>query len=173
LPNIIKTNRMKNLLIFSIILLVSCDSVEDFKRKESIYIQTINDGYDSLLAKKYGADDYGMKKYVVAFLKRGPNRELDSKKAAQLQKAHLENIVKMAEEGKLVLAGPFFGSGEIRGIYIFNVESIEKAKILTNTDPAIQAGSLEMELKEWYGSAALLAVNDIHKTLAKKGIIEE
>lgn len=129
--------------------------------------------YDSITAQLYGADAYGMKKYVMAFLKRGQNHELDPERAAELQKAHLENIVQMAEEGKLVLAGPFFGSGEIRGIYIFNVESIEEAKILTETDPAIEAGSLEMELKEWYGSAALMAVNDIHKTLAKKGIVEE
>ena len=43
-----------------------------------IYIALINKGvaqssdsndqsYDSLLAKKYGADDYGMKKYIMAF----------------------------------------------------------------------------------------------------------
>jgi hypothetical protein len=27
--------------------------------------------YDSVLAKKLGADDYGMKKFVIAFLKTG------------------------------------------------------------------------------------------------------
>ena len=32
--------------------------------------------YDSTKARLYGADDYGMKKYVMAFLKKGPNREL-------------------------------------------------------------------------------------------------
>lgn len=41
------------------------------------------------------------------------------------------------------------------------------------TDQAIQPGSLEIELKEWFGSAALMAVNDIHKTLEKRGIIKE
>jgi len=130
-------------------------------------------GYDSLTAKKYGADEYGMKKYVMAFLKKGPNRNLDSAKAAALQKAHLENIMKLAEAEKLVLAGPFLGAGDLRGIYIFNVESVALAEELTNTDPAIQAGSLVMELKEWYGSAALLALNDIHKTLAQKSITGE
>lgn len=79
----------------------------------------------------------------------------------------------MAEEGKLVLSGPFSGSGDIRGIYIFNVESIEEAKMVTVTDLALAAGSLGMELKEWSVAAALVAVNNIHKTIAKKGIIDE
>ena len=77
----------------------------------------------------------------------------------------------MAEAGQLALAGPFFGDGDLRGIYIFNVETLEEADSLTNTDPAIQAGSLEMELMEWYGSAGLMAVNEVHASLQKKGIM--
>jgi hypothetical protein len=60
----------------------------------------------------------------------------------------------------------------VRGIYIFDVETIEEARRLTNTDPAIQAGSLVMELRLWYGSAALLEVNKVHKTLEKKSVVE-
>ena len=128
--------------------------------------------YDSLKAKKYGADDYGMKKYIFAYLKKGPNRDLDSAEAMKLQIAHLNNIDRMADEGKLVLAGPFLDDGDIRGIYIFNVPTVEEARALTETDPAIKAGSLIMELVPWYGSAALMEVNDTHKTLMKKGITE-
>jgi uncharacterized protein YciI len=78
----------------------------------------------------------------------------------------------MAEEGKLVLAGPFMDGGDLRGIYIFDVETIKEAEELTNSDPSIQAGVLSMELKEWYGSAAIMAINDIHSSLSKKGITE-
>ncbi|MEQ8908627.1 MAG: YciI family protein [Vicingaceae bacterium] len=125
--------------------------------------------YDSTKAKTLGADDYGMKPYVMAFLKSGPNRPTDSAHAADLQRAHLDNINRLAEEGKLVLAGPFYGNKKdsLRGIYIFDVESLEAARALTETDPAIQYGSLKMELKKWYGSAALMEVNEIHQTLAK------
>jgi uncharacterized protein YciI len=123
--------------------------------------------YNEEKAKAYGADDYGMKKMVIAFLKRGPNRDLDSLRSAQLQSAHMENIGKLAEEGKLLVAGPFFGDSDLRGIYIFDVSSIEEAKKLTNTDPAIQAGSLVMELHEWYGSAAMMAIPEIHKEVQK------
>lgn len=158
-------------LVLSMLLLSSC--CNDKQKKNSEEEQSSTEiVYDSINAKKYGADQYGMKKYVMAFLKRGPNRSLDEAKANELQMAHLNNINRMAEEGKLVLAGPFYGDGDMRGIYIFNVETIAEAEALTNSDPAIQAGSLVMELKEWYGSAALVPINDIHKTLSRRGITE-
>lgn len=127
--------------------------------------------YDSVKAEKYGADEYGMKKYVMAFLKRGPNKDLDSTKRAELMNAHLTNIFRLADEGKLVLAGPFLNDGELRGIYIFDVENLDEAKKLTETDPAIQQGTLSMELIPWYGTAALMEVNELSKTLVKKSIL--
>jgi uncharacterized protein YciI len=128
--------------------------------------------YDSIAAKKFGADEYGMRKYVMAFLKAGPNRDRSPEEAAALQKAHLQNIGRLAKAGKLALAGPFLDDGTLRGIYIFNVETVEEAEALTNTDPAVQAGSLVMELRPWYGSAALMMVNEVHETLSKESITD-
>jgi uncharacterized protein YciI len=79
----------------------------------------------------------------------------------------MANIHRMAEEGSLVLAGPFMDDGEYRGIYIFNVSTVEEARALTETDPAIKAGRLAMELHPWFGSAALMEVNRIHNTLQR------
>lgn len=124
--------------------------------------------FDSTLAARLGADDYGMKKYVMAFLKAGTNRSQDAEEAARLQKAHMDNIKRMADEGKLIVAGPFLDKGEVRGIYIFDVEAVEEAQALTETDPAIQVGTLVMELHPWYGSAALMEVNSIHERIQKK-----
>lgn len=126
--------------------------------------------YDSTLAAKLGADEYGMKKYVMAFLKAGPNRDQDSITAVGLQRAHMENINRLAEEGKLILAGPFLDGGDMRGIYIFDVSTIEEAKALTETDPAIQAGRLVMELHPWYGSAATMMINEWHEKVQKTKI---
>lgn len=126
--------------------------------------------FDSLLAVETGADPYGMRTYVLAYLKAGPNRNQDSVEAVRLQRAHLDNISRLAEQGKLVIAGPFLDDGEIRGIYIFAVETIEEAEKLTRTDPAIQAGRLIMDLRPWYGSAAIMRINEIHKTLSKEQI---
>lgn len=161
-----RTKYFLNIAIISLtILIISC--------KENKMVENANDEqvtesvYDSILAKEYGADQYGMKTYVIAFLKSGPDRIEDKVKAAELQKAHMSNIKRMSEEGKLLLAGPFLDNGELRGIYVFNVATLEEAKELTASDPAIQAGSLEMELKEWYGSAALMGMNDLKEKITK------
>jgi uncharacterized protein YciI len=124
--------------------------------------------YDSTLAKKLGADELGMRQYVLVFLKKGPNRLTDSLARAKLQKAHLENIGRLAKMGKLILAGPFMDNQEIRGIYLFAVSSVEEAKEFTQTDPAVKAGSLIMELHPWYGSAALMELPNIHPRIQKK-----
>ncbi len=148
----------------TLLFLVSISSFSQTKKEE-----VKKPAFDEALAKKLGADDYGMRKYVIAFLKAGPNRDQDSATAAKLQAAHMANIVRMADAGQLAVAGPFLDKGDVRGIYIFNVESVEKAKELTETDPAVQAGRLVMELHPWYGSAAVMQVAETHKKIQKKG----
>ncbi len=159
------------LLIFSIL---SCGNKHDSEnetitKNDLLALKEMSESvYDSVLAKKYGADEYGMKKYIFAYLKRGPKRNQDSIEIAQIQKGHMDNINRLAKEGKLILAGPFFDDTEVRGIFIFNVESIAEAEALINTDPAIKSGRLIMELHPWYGSAALMEVNALHGKITKK-----
>ncbi|WP_339877206.1 YciI family protein [uncultured Algoriphagus sp.] len=130
--------------------------------------QAQNDAYDSALAGEVGADEYGMKKYVIAFLYRGDKvQEYTEEQRAEIQAGHMANINRLAEEGKLVMAGPFFGNEELRGLFFFAVESLEEAQKLTASDPAIEAGVLKMDLKEWYGSAALMLMSDLHSKVAK------
>jgi uncharacterized protein len=127
--------------------------------------------YNAELARQLGADDYGMKKYVIAFLKRGSTK-LSGEDAEQVQNAHLKNIIRLANEGKLVVAGPFGDEGDVRGIFILNAETVEEAKNLTATDPAVQRGTLVFDLRPWYGSAALMEVTRIHKTIEKKSVAQ-
>lgn len=159
---------MKNIFILflAVLIMFACEKSTEPNNETVAEVS----GYDSLLAKETGADAYGMRRYVMAFLKAGPNRDQDSTEAVHLQRAHLDNITRMAEEGKLVMAGPFFDDWGVKGIYIFAVETIEEAEELTKTDPAIQAGRLEMELHPWYGSAALIKMGELHKKLAKESI---
>lgn len=67
----------------------------------------------------------------------------------QLQKDHMANIIRLAEMKKLVVAGPFGDNGELRGIFVFKVASIDEARALTETDPAVQAGRLAIDVHPW------------------------
>lgn len=128
--------------------------------------------FDAALAKKLGADDYGMRQYVMAFLKTGPTKITDKAELAKLQKAHMQNIERLAKEGKLAVAGPFMDDKGIEGIFIFNVKTVEEAKALTETDPGIKAGVFAMELHPFYCSAALMEVAATHEKIQRKGITE-
>lgn len=127
--------------------------------------------YDAELARKVGADEYGMKKYVIAFLKAGPAK-VEGEEGKQLQQAHLKNIMRLANEGKVVVAGPFLDHGDVRGIFILNAETVEEARKLTETDPAVSRGTLQFDLRPWYGSAALMEVTRIHRTIEKKSVAD-
>jgi uncharacterized protein YciI len=153
------------LLPVTLIILFAC--ADDVPSADQVTESPAAIVFDSILAAELGADDYGMKAYVMAFLKNGPNRRQDSTEAAQLQRAHLDNITRLADEGKLVLAGPFLDGGDIRGIYVFDVRTLEEARALTATDPAIQAGRLVMDLHPWYGSATLPLVYEWHEKIAR------
>ncbi|SHM57938.1 YciI family protein [Flavobacterium chilense] len=125
--------------------------------------------FDENLAKSLHADDYGMKKYVFCLLKSGTNTTASKEESKKLFEGHMANINKLAQEGKLVVAGPFMKNDRnYRGIYIFNVETIEEAKALVATDPAIKANLLEAELTPWYSSAALQETSKIHEKIARK-----
>jgi uncharacterized protein YciI len=128
--------------------------------------------FDSVLAKRLGADEYGMKRYVMAFLKSGPVKIQDSVERQEIQRKHLKNILRLAESGTLIVAGPFLDDQSVRGIFIFNVETIDEAETITRSDPAVEAGVLVFELHPWYGSAALQEIPRIHKTIEKRSVAD-
>lgn len=130
--------------------------------------QSANTAYDSTLAKKLNADEYGMKKYVMVFLKTGSATNVPKSKSDSAFAGHMQNINHLAETGKLVVAGPFFKNDKYRGIFILNADSIEEGRRLVETDPAVQAKLLDMDLLMWYGSAALSETLEIHKKIEKK-----
>ena len=134
-------------------------------------VKAIQSVYDEKLALELGADDYGMRQYVMVVLMTGPNDALitDPDKRAKIFKGHFDNITALAESGELVLAGPFIDPENIkRGLYIFDVKTVDEAKTLVLKDPAVEAGIFTPEFTPYYGSAALKMVNEVHQTLAKE-----
>lgn len=125
-------------------------------------------GYDAELAARTGADDRGMRGYVLVVLKTGPNRMPDGPERDAMFRGHFANIKRLSEEGKLVLAGPFDGVDGWRGLFIFAVKDIDEARQLAATDPVLATGEMVAEYHKYYGSAALMLVRDLHEKIAKK-----
>ena len=61
----------------------------------------------------------------------------------------MANMIRLAEMKKLVVAGPFGDNGQLRGIFVFKVASIDEARALSETDPAVQAGRLAIDIHPW------------------------
>lgn len=83
-------------------------------------------------------------------LVKGNNRTQDSATAAKIQDGHMANIRRLADEGKLKVAGPFGDDGNWRGIFIFDCATQEETEQLLKSDPAIASGRLGYEIHPWY-----------------------
>jgi uncharacterized protein YciI len=92
--------------------------------------------------------------YYVFLLRKGPTWTADeTPEIAALQEAHLANLRRLGEMGKLVLNGPlldsFATSGEIRGIGVLKAASLAEAQELISTDPMVKVDRLIFELHAW------------------------
>ncbi|NVK22917.1 MAG: hypothetical protein HWD86_10400 [Kangiellaceae bacterium] len=159
----------KLLILLTAIMLSACQSTQQQQASN----QNANEShYNAELAKQLGADQYGMKSYVLVILVTGPkDAEItDKEQRSELFRGHFANMGTLAEQGKLVLAGPLMQDPPKRGLFILNVTTLEEAENLVKTDPAVKAGIFDYQLTQYYGSAALMQVNEIHKTLQKTKI---
>jgi uncharacterized protein len=143
--------------LFSILIIMSTTAAE---------AQT---QYDSALAKRLGANERGMKSYVLCILKTGPNDgKITGEERDKAFAGHFANIQRMADAGELAVAGPFGKNDKSRrGLYIFNCETVEAAEKLVVSDPAVKAGVFGYELTPWFASAALMITNETHKRITK------
>ena len=126
--------------------------------------------FDAELAKKVGADEHGMRSYVLAILKTGPkDAEVQGDARKAIFKGHFENMDRLAKEGKLAVAGPFNDPAKVyRGLFIFAVKTVEEAKALAETDPTVKSGVLVVDYVPWFGSASLMLSNELHEKVAEK-----
>ena len=127
-----------------------------------------NPAYDEALAARFGADEYGMRGYVLVILKTGPNKMAPGAERDEMYRGHFANMKRLSDEGKLVLAGPLDGVDGWRGLFVFAVRDIDEAKQLAATDPVLMKGEMVAEYHRYYGSAALLGIREVHERLGKK-----
>ncbi|HUF31159.1 MAG TPA: hypothetical protein VMM77_10965, partial [Gemmatimonadaceae bacterium] len=76
--------------------------------------------FDAELAQRLGADERGMKTYILCILKTGPrDTAIQGEERKQIFAGHFANIKQLADEGKLAAAGPFGRNDKAwRGLYL-------------------------------------------------------
>lgn len=100
-----------------------------------------------------GDTTYTMKRYVFMLLNSGETKSSNDEEAAKFQELHMAHLGKLAESGKLIVAGPFDGDkGNHRGLLIFDVETVEEALKLEGEDPMVKTDRLRMEVFYWWGA---------------------
>jgi uncharacterized protein YciI len=127
-----------------------------------------NPRFDPSLAQQTGADERGMRGYVLVILKPGATRVADGPERDEMFKGHFANMGRLAAEGKLVQAGPLDGVDGWRGLFVFATPDIDEAKKLVANDPIVMKGEMVPEFHKYYGSAALVLLNDLHEKVSKK-----
>jgi uncharacterized protein YciI len=97
-----------------------------------------------------GPDMDHMTTMYLVLLRKGPAWSAEkTPESKAIQEGHLANIGALWKAGKLAVAGPLQDNGDIRGIFIFQVATLEEVRALTDTDPAIKAGRLVAEIHPW------------------------
>ena len=92
--------------------------------------------------------------YFMAFLLRGPAwTAAESPELDRLQEAHLAYIEEMRDSGKLILAGPFTDNGDLRGLFLFDVNTLEEARALCDQDPMVRGERLRYQIHPWMTGA--------------------
>lgn len=133
------------------------------------YSQVITSQYDSILARQLGADERGMKTYVLVILKSGSADIQDKELRDSLFAGHFSNMDKLAAAKKLVAAGPFYENDrQYRGLFLYDVKTLDEARELLKGDPTVTSGIFDVELFQWYGSAALPAYLETAEKIRKK-----
>jgi uncharacterized protein YciI len=117
--------------------------------KAGFYIAEMHPWWSEDVMKK-PSSPIRLKTAYLALLSRGAKWTPEVTPATQeIQKSHMANINRLAKMKKLVVAGPFGDDGQLRGIFVFKVATIEEARSLTETDPAVQAGRLAINVHPW------------------------
>ena len=90
--------------------------------------------------------------YTFVLLKRGPRAaEYSGEELDRLQEQHLAHLAAMAEQGHLLVAGPFSDQPDesLRGFCLYRTD-LEETRRLAESDPSVHAGRMAVDVMTWW-----------------------
>jgi len=90
--------------------------------------------------------------FQLTLLRRPDNPpSYDDETTEQIQRDHLAFYAAMRQAGHVVTNGPVLDQPDeaLRGMSIYATESVDRARELANTDPAVVAGRLKVQAMTW------------------------
>ena len=117
---------MKKILALLIVVIL-CSNAQD---KKTIEEERKASGPLLLLKEKEKKEEkkWEMKQYFLVLLKRGPVRDQDSIEVEKLQKAHIANIERLYNEGKMDIAGPIGAEGGPPGNFYYQCGVVRRSE---------------------------------------------
>jgi uncharacterized protein YciI len=92
-------------------------------------------------------------RFEFVLLKRPENRTpISAAEEEELQSMHLAHLKAMLDAGHMKVAGPFDQQRDesLRGLCIYQTGSIERTRALAESDPAVRAGRLVVDVMDFY-----------------------
>ncbi len=87
-----------------------------------------------------------MTAYHMGITSRGSDwNPKETPQIAALQEQHQDYIDLLSKNGVMVLADPFLDNRELRGIFLFNTDSLNSEYTLAQNDPAVKTGRLVVD----------------------------
>ena len=96
-----------------------------------------------------------LEKYSLLLAHQGDKWDPKSPVPPDLVKQHLSYLMGLMQQGKLALAGPFQGEGELKGIFIYSV-AMDEAMKLEADDPLTKNGFFKIEGHPWATAKGVL-----------------
>lgn len=95
--------------------------------------------------------------YYFVLLRPDPGRKpLAKEEGDRIQKAHMTNILKMADDGYLAAAGPFENDPPpVSGVFVMKVKSIDEARRMAAEDPTVLEHRNTIDVHAWRAPAGI------------------
>jgi len=131
----------------------------DGKGEESV----IDEGTDEGAVVRTAGPPADFDRYELVLLRWPEGRsEIDTATVDRLQAEHLGHLAEMREAGHLKVAGPLADQVDEswRGICLYQVGSLSQARRLAESDPAVRAGRLAIDVMSWYTEKGAVSFPD-------------